>query len=168
MSSTSSARIAADVGGTFTDIAIFDADRGGLRLGKALTTPDHLVQGIADGIARSGSGFGEADLFLHGTTIAINTLLERTGARTALITTRGFRDIYEIGRVNRPEAYNLFFRKHRPLVERALRIEVDERMDAAGEVLRPLKDHEIEQIARQLREEKVEAVAILFLHSYRN
>ena len=86
MASAASARIAADVGGTFTDIAIFDEEGGALRLGKALTTPDHLVNGIAAGIVRSGSSFAEAGLFLHGTTVAINTLLERSGARMALVT----------------------------------------------------------------------------------
>jgi N-methylhydantoinase A len=88
-----SVRIAADVGGTFTDIAIFDESAGSIRLGKTLTTPDRLVDGIDNGVRKSGSAFSRANLFLHGTTVAINTLLERTGARTALITTGGFRDI---------------------------------------------------------------------------
>src|ERR1700694_451709 len=101
--------------------------------------------------ARPGAVFPHPRLFLHGTTVAINALLERKGAKTALVTTKGFRDIYEIGRINRPEAYNLFFRKHRPLVERALRVEINERMDAAGEVLRPLIDTEVEAVARRLQ-----------------
>ena len=84
---------------------------GELRLGKTLTTPARLVDGIDTGVTKAGTAFKAAKLFLHGTTIAINTLLERTGARCALITTRGFRDIYEIGRVNRPESYNLFFKQ---------------------------------------------------------
>ncbi len=167
MAAVAGARIAADVGGTFTDIAIFDGENGGLRLGKTLTTPEHLVEGIATGVDKSGSSFAEAGLFLHGTTVAINTLLERTGARTALVTTQGFRDIYEIGRVNRPEAYNLFFRKHRPLVERALRFEVAERVTSAGDVLVPLEEAELERVAREIERERVEALAILFLHSYR-
>jgi N-methylhydantoinase A len=95
-------------------------------------------------------------------------MLERTGARTGLIITAGFRDIYEIGRVNRPEAYNLYFRKHRPLVPRALRFEVAERLTANGEVLTPLDDTELERLVPILRREGVEALAILFLHSYRN
>jgi N-methylhydantoinase A len=161
-------RIAADVGGTFTDLAIFDETTGRIRLGKTLTTPARLIDGMSMGVAKAGASFSAGQLFLHGTTVAINALLERKGAKTALVTTRGFRDIYEIGRVNRPESYNLFFRKHRPLIERALRIEVDERMDAAGNVLRPLKEEELEAIARRLERENVEAVAILFLHSYRN
>ena len=161
-------RIAADVGGTFTDLAIFDEATGRIRLGKTLTTPDRLIEGMSTGVAKAGASFSAGQLFLHGTTVAINALLERNGARTALVTTKGFRDIYEIGRVNRPEAYNLFFRKHRPLIERALRIEIDERLDAAGKVLRPLDDGELETVARRLEREKIDAVAILFLHSYRN
>src|SRR3954469_7814894 len=141
-------RIAADVGGTFTDVAVFDEASGGIRLGKTLTTPASLIAGMNHGVGKAGAEFADARLFLHGTTVAINALIERKGARTALVTTKGFRDIYEIGRINRPEAYNLFFRKHRPLVERALRIEINERMDAAGEVLRPLKDDELEVIAQ--------------------
>ncbi|CAH1652253.1 hydantoinase/oxoprolinase family protein [Chelatococcus asaccharovorans] len=161
-------RIAADVGGTFTDVAVFDEATGAIRLGKTLTTPASLIAGMNRGVEKAGAQFADAGLFLHGTTVAINALLERKGARTALVTTKGFRDIYEIGRINRPEAYNLFFRKHRPLVERALRIEVDERLDAAGDILRPLDEAEVERVAGVLRDEKVEAVAILFLHSYRN
>ena len=163
-----STRIAADVGGTFTDIAIFDEAKGGIRLGKTLTTPARLVDGISDGVRKSGGAFGAANLFLHGTTVAINTLLERTGARTALVTTRGFRDIYEIGRINRPEAYNLFFRKHRPLIERALRFEVDERIMSSGVVRSALVEAELERVAALIEAEKVEALAILFLHSYCN
>lgn len=166
--STGTARIAADVGGTFTDIAIFDERGGSLRLGKTLTTPDHLVHGINDGVLKSHATFAEANLFLHGTTVAINTLLERTGARTALVTTKGFRDIYEIGRVNRPEAYNLYFKKHKPLVERALRFEVDERMMSSGEVRVALDEAELERVAKLIAPERIEALAILFLHSYRN
>ena len=163
-----SARIAADVGGTFTDIAIFEEETGLLRLGKTLTTPERLVDGIDNGVRKAQSAFRDAALFLHGTTVAINTMLERTGARTALVTTSGFRDIYEIGRINRPEAYNLFFQKHQPLVERALRFEVGERLTATGEVLRPLDESELETIAHKLEAGHVEAIAILFLHSYRN
>jgi len=161
-------RFAADVGGTFTDVSIFDEVAGRIRYGKSLTTPDRLVRGIADGVADAGSHFSEAGLFLHGTTVAINAILERKGARAALITTRGFRDIYEIGRINRPEAYNLFFRKHRPLIDRARRFELGERMLASGEVLYPIDEAELESLAAKLEAEGVDSVAILFLHSYRN
>ena len=161
-------RIAADVGGTFTDVAVFDEVTERLSLGKTLSTPTHLATGIGNGVTRAGTSFDRASLFLHGTTVAINTMLERTGARTALVTTRGFRDIYQIGRINRPEAYNLFFRKHRPLIERQFRFEIDERMDAGGNVLRPLREDELEGIAATIEASDIDAIAILFLHSYRN
>ena len=93
-------RLAADIGGTFTDIAVFDEKTGKLTFGKALSTPAHLVEGISAGVAKAGSDYRSAALFLHGSTIAVNTMLERTGARTALLITQGFRDIYEIGRIN--------------------------------------------------------------------
>lgn len=159
-------RIAADVGGTFTDVAIFDEKSGKIQLGKSLTTPKKLVMGMQEGVTRAGESFDKANLFLHGTTVAINTLLERNGAKTALITTQGFRDIYEIGRINRPEAYNLFFKKHRPLIDRYLRFEVSERLLSDGTVLRPLVEDELEKIAAELESNKIEAVCILFLHSY--
>lgn len=161
-------RIAADIGGTFTDVAAFDERSGQLLLGKTLTTPERLVNGINTGVSKAGTRLAESDLFLHGSTIAINTMLERTGARVALVTTQGFRDIYEIGRVNRPDAFNLRHRKHEPLVERARRFEVKERLMYDGSVLVPLDMHSLEEVAQKIEREKVEAIAILFLHSYRN
>jgi len=161
-------RLAVDIGGTFTDIAAFDEKTGRLLLGKTLSTPDHLVDGISQGIEKAGAAFADAALFLHGSTVAINTMLERTGARTALIITEGFRDIYEIGRINRPDSYNLFFRKHNPLVERALRFEVRERLTADGQVHIPLDEEGIHAVCGRLEALGVEAVAILLLHSYRN
>ncbi|HEY1543153.1 MAG TPA: hydantoinase/oxoprolinase family protein [Xanthobacteraceae bacterium] len=161
-------RLAADIGGTFTDIAVFDDATGRLSFGKVPTTPQRLVEGINAGVAKAGSDYAATSLFLHGSTIAINTILERTGAKAALVVTQGFRDVYEIGRINRPDAYNLYFRKHVPLIERALRFEVDERMLAEGEAHRALKDKEIAALGRKLVKLGVEAVAILFLNSYVN
>ena len=161
-------RIGTDIGGTFTDVAAFDEESGRLLLGKSLTTPARLAEGINAGVAKAGTAYDKAGLFLHGSTIAINTLLERTGAKTALLTTKGFRDIYEIGRVNRPDSYNLFFKKHEPLIERALRFEVNERIIADGSVRTPLSEDEIAALGRRLEALGMEAVAILFLHSYRN
>src|SRR6202158_4946363 len=143
-------RLAADIGGTFTDVSAFDERTGRLSFGKALSTPHHLVEGITAGVEKAGTDYAAAALFLHGTTIAINTILERTGARTALIITEGFRDIYEIGRINRPDAYNLFFRKHEPLVERALRFEAKERMLSDGEIETTLDEDQIEAFGRML------------------
>ncbi len=161
-------RLAADIGGTFTDIAVFDERTGALTFGKALSTPAHLVEGISAGVAKAGSDYRAAALFLHGSTIAINTMLERTGAKAALLITEGFRDIYEIGRINRPDAYNLFFQKHVPLIERALRFEVGERMLADGEIDTPLDDAEIAALGKELERRGVEAAAILFLNCYAN
>jgi N-methylhydantoinase A len=158
--------LAADIGGTFTDIAVFDDRTGTLTFGKTLSTPQRLVDGISTGVAKAGSDYRAAGLFLHGSTVAINTILQRTGASTALIITEGFRDIYEIGRINRPDAYNLFFRKHEPLVERALRFEVNERMLADGEVDKPLDEAEIAALGRRLESLGIEACAILFLNCY--
>src|SRR5882762_8825459 len=159
-------RLAADIGGSFTDVAVFDEWTGKLAFGKALSTPQRLVEGINAGVAKAGSDYKSAGLFLHGSTIAINTILERTGAKTALLITEGFRDIYEIGRINRPDAYNLFFQKHEPLVERALRFEVKERVLADGEIEKPLDEEEIARFGRMLDGRGVEATAILFLNCY--
>jgi N-methylhydantoinase A len=161
-------RLSADIGGTFTDVAGFDEETGELRLGKTLTTPSRLVEGIQTGVAKANASFDEASLLLHGTTIAINTILERKGARCALLTTQGFRDIYEIGRINRPESYNLFFQKHEPLIERALRFEISQRMDAQGRVLIKLDEEQVRQAAAAAIGAGAEAIAILFLHSYQN
>ena len=161
-------RVAADIGGTFTDVAAFDEKLGRFTLGKTLTTPRHLVDGILTGLQKTGVALEDAHLFLHGSTVAINTMLERSGARTALITTRGFRDIYEIGRINRPDSFNLWHRKHQPLVERDLRFELTERMMADGTIYKPLAMDELAALCEKLKTLELDAVAILFLHSYRN
>src|SRR3954451_18827290 len=161
-------RLAADIGGTYTDLAVFDERTGALSFGKTLSTPQRLVDGIDKGVEKAGSDFRSAGLFLHGSTVAINTILERTGARTALLITEGFRDIYEIGRVNRPDAYNLFFSKHEPLVKRSSRFEVSERLLADGKLYKKLDENAVRALARSLKERGIESVAILLLHSYRN
>src|SRR3954454_18191323 len=159
-------RPAADIGAPFTDIAVFDERSGALTFGKALSTPQRLVEGINAGVAKAGSDYRSAGLFLHGSTVAINTVLERTGAKTALLITEGFRDVYEIGRINRPDAYNLFFRKHVPLVERALRFEIKERVFSDGDIETPLDEREIAALGETLEKLGIEACAILFLNCY--
>jgi len=161
-------RLAADIGGTFTDVAAFEHSSGRLLLGKSLSTPRNMVEGIASGVTNAGTSFAAASTFLHGSTVAINTLLERKGAATALLITQGFRDIYEIGRINRPDAYNLFFRKHVPLVRRSLRFEVRERLLADGSVNIPLDEAGVHGICDRLEALQIEAVAILLLHCYTN
>ncbi len=130
--------VAIDIGGTFTDLIGFDDAGARFVQAKSLTTPAQLVQGIIDCLHKSGLEAAAIDELIHGSTIAINTLIERKGAKTALVVTRGTRDVYIIGRGNRPEAYNLFFHRHRPLVPRHLTREVDERLLASGEVHEPL------------------------------
>jgi N-methylhydantoinase A len=168
MSRPAGVRLAADIGGTFTDVVAFDEASGRLSLGKTLSTPARLVDGISGGLQEAGGAYADAGLFLHGSTVAINALLERTGAKTALLVTEGFRDVYEIGRINRPDAYNLFFRKHVPLVQRALRFEVRERITAEGEVLLPLDEPGVDALCERLEGLGVEAVAIMLLHCYVN
>ena len=166
--STPNLRIAVDIGGTFTDMAAFDESTGKLMFGKALSTHGQLVNGIQATLDSADIDVRNGQLFLHGSTIAINTLLERNGANTALLITEGFRDIYEIGRVNRPDAYNLFFNKHQPLVKRSLRFEVAERLRADGSLHKPLDEGAVRELARELKGQNIEAVAVLLLHSYRN
>lgn len=168
MSNTPQLRVAVDIGGTFTDMAAFDEATGQLLFGKALSTHGQLVNGIQATLDSAQIDLKDGNLFLHGSTIAINTLLERNGANTALLITEGFRDIYEIGRVNRPDAYNLFFNKHQPLVKRSLRFEVSERLRADGSVHKPQDEAAVRELAKELRGQGIEAVAVLLLHSYRN
>lgn len=161
-------RIGVDIGGTFTDVTVMDTTDGSVTFGKALSTPDDLVRGILDAIAVTGRPPREAEFIIHGSTVAINAILERKGAKTALVTTGGFRDVYEIGRVNRPDSFNLAFRKHVPLIPRALRFEVAERMLYDGSVERPLDEANARAVAADIKAAGVEAVAVLFLHSYAN
>jgi N-methylhydantoinase A len=160
--------VAIDIGGTFTDLVGFDDKTGHFADAKSLTTPHDLVQGIIDCLNKSGLTADAIDELIHGSTIAINTLIERTGAKTALVVTNGTRDVYIIGRGNRPEAYNFFFHRHRPLVPRGLTREVTERLLASGAVETRLDRGAVEQVARELAAEGVEAVAVCFLHSYVN
>ncbi|HVG51258.1 MAG TPA: hydantoinase/oxoprolinase family protein [Xanthobacteraceae bacterium] len=160
--------VAIDIGGTFTDLVGFDEAAGKFVEAKSLTTPAQLGQGILDCIRKSGLQASAIDELIHGSTTAINTLIERKGAKTGLIVTRGTRDVYTIGRGNRPEAYNLLFHRHRPLAPRQLTREVDERLLATGEIFTPLDRGSVEEACKVLAAEGVEAVAICFLHSYVN
>src|SRR5467141_535855 len=146
----------------------FDETTGRFAQAKSLTTPTQLVKGIIDCLRMSGMDCAEIGELIHGSTTAINTLIERKGAKTGLSVTRGTRDVYSIGRGNRPESYNLFFHRHRPLVPRQLTREVGERVLASGEVLEPLQSASVEGACRRLAEEGVDAVAVCFLHSYVN
>jgi N-methylhydantoinase A len=157
-------RVGIDIGGTFTDLV--GLRDGEIVIDKTSTTPDDPTEGVATALDGVGTDIAAISEFLHGTTIAINTVLERKGANTALITTKGFRDVYTMGRNNRPEAFNLEFRRPRPLVPRSLTWEVSARMMASGEILNQLDDAEVEAIGAALLAADVSSVAVCLLHSY--
>ena len=161
-------RLAVDIGGTFTDLVAVHTATGQVLRAKADTTPGQLEQGALSALAQSGVPAREIATFVHGTTVVINTLTERRGVSTALVTTRGFRDVLEIGRANRPDLYNLAYRKPAPFVPRRLRFEVTERMSYRGAVVQPLAEAEVIELAGQLAREGVAAVAVCLLHSWVN
>ncbi|MGE0314337.1 MAG: hydantoinase/oxoprolinase family protein [Lautropia sp.] len=161
-------RVAVDIGGTFTDFAGLDAKTGTVRFEKSLSTPGRLAEGVEACMRSADVEASNLGLFVHGSTVAINAVIQRTGARTALLATEGFTDVYGIGRANRPDTYNLFFTKVSPLVPAELRFGVRERLDAAGRVVTALDALEVARLARLLARAKVQAIAVCLLHSYAN
>ena len=164
------ARLAADIGGTFTDVVL---EHGGRRhTAKVLTTPRAPEEGMLEGISRvlaaAALAPGDIAVLVHGTTLATNALIEMKGARTALLTTAGFRDVLEMGYEKRYEHYDLELELPAPLVPPQWRIPVEERMTARGEIRTPLLESSFEKITRKLKAEKIQAVAVGFLHSYAN
>ena len=164
-------QIGFDVGGTFTDLVVADG-RTGIHTLKVLSTPDDYSRGILDGVAQMVSAGvlrpGMVDRLVHAFTVATNALLTRTGARVGLITTLGFRDVLEIGRLRMPQLYNMDWDKPVPLVRRSLRLEVRERMSALGEVIEPLHEEDVATAVDALLAEGVDSVAVCLLHSYVN
>ena len=164
------ARLAADIGGTFTDVVLEHAGRR--HSAKVLTTPrapeEGMLEGISQVLAQAALLPSRIGVLIHGTTLATNALIERKGARTALVTTAGFRDVLEMGYEKRYEHYDLELELPAPLVPRELRFAVEERMTARGEVRTPLLENSFKKIIEKIKEQKVEAVAIGFLHSYAN
>jgi len=159
-------RIASDIGGTFTDLVFLDETTGTVGVVKASTTPRDFARGVIETLHRSGVNVPGTGYFVHGSTIIINALTERKGAVTALITTRGFRDVLEIQRANRPDMYNLCYTKPEPFVPRYLRFEVRERVNFKGQELEPLNEDDVHNAIQQCRKEGVQAIAVCFLHSY--
>ena len=160
-------RVATDIGGTFTDLVYVD-DSGKIGIAKSHTTPPHFEQGVVDVIEKSGIDSRSITTFIHGTTVIINTLTERKGVKTGLITTKGFRDVLEIARGNRPDLFNLRYQKPVPFVERYLRQEVEERLNYKGEILTPLNKKQVIEIINYFKDEGVNAIAVAYLHSYLN
>jgi N-methylhydantoinase A len=165
-------RFGFDIGGTFTDFVLVDGVSGTVRTYKTLTTPRDPARAVVEGwrtlVGAADVGPDAVELAVHGTTLITNALIEREGAVTGLVTTKGFRDVLEMRKEMRYDIYDLLITLPEPLVPRPLRLEVDERVTAAGEVLRPLDLDELAQVAATFRAEGVEAVAVTFLHSYRN
>jgi N-methylhydantoinase A len=164
-------RASSDVGGTFTDLVYYSVDPatgacGAVQTAKADTTPPNFEQGVLDTLAKAGVNIGDLDFFAHGSTVVINALTERKGVKTALITTKGFRDVIEIARGNRPDLFNFNFRKPKPFVERYLRAELDERVTYQGAIRRKVDLSPLPQIIEQFKADGVEAIAIAFLHAY--
>ena len=155
-------RVGVDVGGTFTDFAVADAD--GLRIFKVSSTPHDPAAAVLEGLRRAG--VGSDGTVVHGSTVATNAVLERKGARAVLVTTAGFRDVLEIARQNRPVLYAIEPRTPAPLIERALRLEVDERVGADGAVRRPLERAALDQLTEQVRDLAPEAAAVCLLFSF--
>ncbi|WP_257628513.1 hydantoinase/oxoprolinase family protein [Haloplanus salinarum] len=161
-------RVGVDVGGTFTDVVVADAD--GLATLKVPSTPDAPDRGVLDGVDAAGEAADldptAVDFFAHGTTVATNALLEREWAETALVTTEGFRDAVEIGRQTRPDLYDLGAEKPSPVVDRDRRFEVPERLDHRGEVVEPLDTDAAREVARAVADADVESVAVAFLFAF--
>ncbi len=159
--------VGCDVGGTFTDLILLQPGRGGLKIAKVPTSTRNQAEGVLAALDAVTVSAGEIGLFIHGTTATTNAVLERKLARCGLVTTRGFRDSLELGRRTRPTPYGLTGR-FEPIIPRDLRLEVSERMNAAGEVARPLDEAEVERAGRELLAAGAEAVVVHFLHSYAN
>jgi N-methylhydantoinase A len=163
-----STRVAVDIGGTFTDLVFLEEETGRLGFEKTDTTPNDPAAGVMTSFSKGGPNLGEVGIFIHGTTLGLNALLEHKVSSAALITTRGFRDVLEIGRLSRPLMYDIVYRKPPPLIPRRLRREVTERMNFRGQVLVPLDEGETRRVVRSLAAMGIRVFAVCFLHSYAN
>ncbi len=168
MTKTSRSRVAVDVGGTFMDFVLLDETTGEVRIEKEASIPEELANQFLLGISRFGIDLAALDQIFHGMTVGVNALVQEKGARVGLITTKGFRDVLELGRGNRKEVYNYLYKGPPPLVERYLRREVPERLNAKGEVITPLDLAALDREVDYLVAEGVGAVALAFLHAYAN
>ena len=165
-----SSRIGVDIGGTFTDFICYDESGNKVVIDKIPTTPDAPEKAVIEVIKRNltKEHLGKVDFFLHGTTVGLNSLLERKGSKVGLLCTKGFRDILEIRRGDRDEMYNLFWQPKPPLVPRYLRLEVEERIFASGDIHTPINNIQLKEVCNKLIEEKVNSIAIALINSYAN
>jgi N-methylhydantoinase A len=161
-------RFAIDTGGTFTDIVVLDEDTGNFRMDKVPTTPSNVLIGTFSAIEKAKLDLANIEkFFIHGSTMAMNCLLERKGTKTAFVATKGFRDVPEIARYDRPELYNIKYKRPPSPVPRDLAFEVSERVDYKGNVLVDLDIEDVRRVARILKKKKVESVAVCFLHAFK-
>ena len=161
-------RVASDIGGTFTDLVCLDENTGEVGVSKASTTPKNFAEGVVETLKKARVQVPDTSFFVHGCTIVINALTERKGAKTGLVTTKGFRDVLEIARANRPDLYNMYYTKPKPFVPRRYRLEVEERMNYKGEELVPLNEGDVFTAVEFFQKEGIETIAVCFLHSYAN
>ncbi len=160
-------RVAVDIGGTFTDLCILDQDAGTIRIAKTSSTPDP-IDGVMTGLASGGVDLSDVVLFSHGTTVATNALIMRKLPHTAMVCTKGFRDVIEIRRANKEDIWDLYEDVAPPYVPRRDRLTVTERIDATGAVVEPLDEGEAREVARVLKKRGVSAIAVCFINSYTN
>jgi N-methylhydantoinase A len=160
--------VAVDIGGTFTDLVGYDHDSRRVVYTKSATTYGNFVEGILDCYDKAELTPAQTSFLNHGTTLVINAYIQRRGAKAALVTSQGFRDVLEIARGNRPDPFDLHYQRDEPLIPRDLRLEVPERIDTHGEIVTPLDMGALDAVAAQLREKKVESVAVFFMNSYAN
>ena len=160
--------VAVDIGGTFTDLAAYDSQSGRAIFTKSPTNYSNFVDGILDCMRKAGVKPDEIEFVNHGTTLVINALIQRKGAKAALITTKGFRDVLEIARGNRPDPFDLHYTRNAPLIPRNMRFEITERTAADGSTITAPDAAEVEALAEKLRAEGVDSIAIFFMNSYAN
>jgi N-methylhydantoinase A len=160
--------LSADIGGTFTDIVLFDRRKQIYNSEKVPTIKENLSEGVLNGVSKMIDDFNDVEFFVHGTTAGLNAFLERKGSNIALITTSGFRDINEIGRANRTEIYNIQYRQPEPLIKRRNIFEINERVNFQGEVLKEVDEHEVNQLIDNILDEGYESVSVVLLHAYKN
>lgn len=165
-------RIGADTGGTFTDVSLVEESTGKSFITKVPSNPDNpslaVINGVKQIVKETGINFQDISFFIHGTTVGTNALLEQKGAKTALLTTKGFKDVLQIGRQTRPKLYDARARKSEPLVPRNLRLELDERIDAQGNVLKSVNRADIVELSNILQEQNIKSLAISFINAYIN
>jgi len=157
-----------DIGGSFTDLVAYNIESGEVRYSKVLTTYPDMSEGVLNTLKEAKINVDDIISVVHGTTIVINTIIEGKGVPVALITTKGFRDVIEIGRGNRPDMYNIHYRKPSPIVPRRYRFEITERVKKDGTVVVPINTKELSQTVDKIVSSEIKSVAIVFLHSYAN